>query len=179
MKINSTADSEQMQLGMFHQEQIEQQLIESHNAPTIVRSNSSSTHGSIAIQRELPVSAAKAAKVQRVSLPHPILNTARIEGATASGGLSGTSQEQRSLFKTLLIRQQQQRESARSHFKVSKPVKPEVADAFEGDTYLAESMSCEAERISYNAIAMEKVASPSIIRNKHIKTMTQLLVGNP
>ena len=81
MKINSAADSEQMQLGMFHQEQIEQQLIESHNAPTIVRSNSSSIHGSIAIQRELPVSAAKATKVQRVSLPHPILNTARIEGA--------------------------------------------------------------------------------------------------
>ena len=31
------------------------------------------------------------------------------------------------------------------------------------------------QKSSFNAIATEKVSSPTVIRNKHIKTMTSLL----
>ena len=47
-------------------------------------------------------------------------------------------------------------------------------DEFESDPLLIESMRSETEIIgtSSNAIATEKLSSPTVIRNKHIKTMT-------
>ena len=49
-----------------------------------------------------------------------------------------------------------------------------MTNAFEGDPFLAESMRSEMGRGSCNAIATEKVSSPSIIRNKDTKTMSGL-----
>lgn len=46
--------------------------------------------------------------------------------------------QQATLFTTLLMRHQQ-RESARQHKQVSKPVKPHVADSRDGDQLLLES----------------------------------------
>ena len=70
----------------------------------------------------------------------------------------------------------QQRESQRTHTKVSKPVKPHVSNCFELDSNLIESMRSDLDRANNsNAIATEKIVSPSVIRNKHIKTMSSLL----
>lgn len=49
-----------------------------------------------------------------------------------------------------------------------------MTNAFEGDTFLAESVRSEAERGSCSAIATEKVSSPTVIRNKDTKTMSGL-----
>ena len=70
-------------------------------------------------------------------------------------------------------------------------MKPHVTDAFEGDPNQAAlegssimTMRSEGrgENCSKNMIAAEKLSSPTtVIRNKHVKTMTQLLggVGSP
>ena len=47
--------------------------------------------------------------------------------------------------------------------KIARPVRPEVADAFETDPLNMESVRSEIERTSFSAIAAEKVSSPTII----------------
>ena len=49
-----------------------------------------------------------------------------------------------------------------------------MTNAFEADPFLVESMRSETERGNFNAIATEKVSSPTIIRNKDTKTMSGL-----
>ena len=59
---------------------------------------------------------------------------------------------------------------------MTKAIKPEVQDFYdnENDPFLMDSITSALDRSSVSAIAIEKVTSPSVMRNKHIKTMTSL-----
>ena len=58
---------------------------------------------------------------------------------------------------------------------MSRPVKLSEKEDFQTDPLLLESMRSEFERGSFSAIAAEQVSRPDIVRNKNIKTMTQLI----
>ena len=57
---------------------------------------------------------------------------------------------------------------------MAKPVRPQVADK-ECEDEREELM----ERGSFNAVAVEKVSSPTTVRKKQVKTMSRLLENTP
>ena len=58
--------------------------------------------------------------------------------------------------------------------RASKAIKPEVKDIYdnENDPFLMDSVASALDRSSISAIATEKITSASVMRNKHIKTMS-------
>ena len=84
--------------------------------------------------------------------------------------------EQQAHLTHLLIRQQQESQVGMGRTRVPKAIKPQVRDVFDNgdDPLLVDSLANAFDTSSTSAIAAEQLTSPSVQRNKHIKTMTSL-----